>query len=107
MIDNSKKRVLETKMLADSVLFFHSLGMTLFVPVTILELVAKMKVFDKWCGTVFFSLIVSVLIELVQCFKAVNGLSDLVAVDIVDVMTNTIGGQTGWLIFRLHQKNHI
>ncbi len=86
--------------------FFSRAGLINFAPVPILELAAQMKVFDKWRSAGIFSIIVSVLIELVQYFETVNGYSDLVVVDIVYIITNTIGGLTGGDI-QILSKNHI
>ena len=78
----------------------------LFVPITILGTIAGIKIFDKLYTTLLFSLFVSLILEGIQYFELTHGYTLSAVVDIIDVLTNVLGGLLGWLLIKFYQKNH-
>lgn len=79
----------------------------LFIPVVILGRLGKFRIFCKVSSTLAFSLAFSLAIEGMQYLLVSNGYADMpgtVAVDIIDVLTNTTGGVTGWFIVEFYRK---
>lgn len=78
----------------------------LFTPISILGYINGFKIFKKWWTTAMFMLALSMLIEGLQYFEMVYGYTTTAVVDIVDVLTNVIGGLLGLVLVKFWIKSH-
>ena len=78
----------------------------LFMPISILGYINGFKIFKKWGTTAIFMLVLSLLIEGLQYFEMVHGYTTTAVVDIVDVLTNVIGGLLGLVLVKFWIKSH-
>lgn len=78
----------------------------LFTPISILGYVCGFKIFKSWKTTAIFMLALSLLIETIQYFELIHGFTTSAVVDIVDVITNVIGGLLGLAIIKFWLKSH-
>lgn len=78
----------------------------LFTPISILGYASGFKIFKKWGTTAIFMLVLSLLIEAIQYFELIHGFTTSAVVDIVDVITNVIGGLLGLAIIKFWTKSH-
>lgn len=78
----------------------------LFTLISILGYVCGFKIFKSWKTTAIFMLALSLLIEAIQYFELIHGFTTSAVVDIVDVITNVIGGLLGLAIIKFWLKSH-
>ena len=78
----------------------------LFMPISVLGYINGFKIFKKWGTTAILMLVLSLLIEGLQYFEMAHGYTTMAVVDIIDVITNVIGGLLGLVLVKFLIRSH-
>lgn len=78
----------------------------LFMPISVLGYINGFKIFKKWGTTAILMLVLSLLIEGIQYFEMAHGYTTMAVVDIIDVITNVIGGLLGLVLVKFLTRSH-